>query len=333
MNTAHCSGDGTTTNFAAIYDSKTDSCKLNANYIYGTSENVNGENVFSLVYQNTGSDNGGISELYVSQKCNSNATDITTAGLMLNEKQTTYHTAQESNMACPIFTMNALIQFVEEYWYIFGPSFIAVGFFFAFAGFKLFQIALFIVATIVVAGLLLFVFYSTFLSDNTATWVGWLVLALSVVLGLLGGFLTVYMEKFAGALLAAWGGFLLGVLLNETVVWLAGQAWLFWVINIVLALIFFLLGLKFFDHAVMISTSFIGSYMIMKGIGMMAGGFPNIYVLIKMIEDGAMDSIDPVFYAYLAGIVILTILTSIFQFKCWLKKKLEAETHPYQKLN
>lgn len=177
--------------------------------------------------------------------------------------------------------MNALIQFVDEYWWIFGPSFIAVGIFFAFVGFKLFQIALFIVATIVIAGLLLFVFYSTFLNDNTATWVGWLVLALSIVLGLLGGFLTVYLEKYAAAILAAWGGFLLGVLINESVVWLAGQAWLFWIINIVMALIFFLIGLKFADHAICFATSFIGSYMMMKGIGIMAGGFPNIYVLIK----------------------------------------------------
>ena len=67
--------------------------------------------------------------------------------------------------------------------------------------------------------------------------------------------------------------------------------------------------------------------MVMKGIGMMAGGFPNIYVLIQMIEDGAIDSIDPVFYAYLAGVIVLTIISTIFQFKCWLKPK--QEQHPY----
>lgn len=236
-------------------------------------------------------------------------------------------------MACPVFTVNALFQFIDQYWWIFGPAFIAVGVFFALLGFKLFQAALFIVATIVVSGLILFVFYSTFLEDNTAAWVSWLVLSISIVLGLLGGFLTVYLEKFAGAIICAWGGFMLGVVLNETVVWLAGEAWLFWVINIILALIFFGIGYKFFEHGIMIATAFIGSYMMMKGVGIMAGGFPNIYALVQMIEDGAITSIDPVFYAYLAGIIVLTILCSIFQYKCFVKEALKnprnGGTHPY----
>lgn len=83
-----------TTNYAAIYDSNTDSCKLNANYIYGTSTTVNNEQVFSLVYQNTdSSSNGGIEELYVSQKCNIDSTVVVTEGLELNEKGTSYWSA------------------------------------------------------------------------------------------------------------------------------------------------------------------------------------------------------------------------------------------------
>ena len=236
-------------------------------------------------------------------------------------------------MACPVFTMNALIQFIDQYKFIFGFSFIGLGIFFAIFGFKLFQIALFIVATMVIAFLILFIFYATFLSDNTASWVGWLVLAFAVLLGLGGGFLATKVERFAGALLAAWGGFLLGVLLNETVMWLASSAVLFWVVNIVMALIFFGIGLKFFDHAICFATAFIGSYMIMKGIGIMAGGFPNIYVLIQMIEQNAIDTIPGVFYAYLAGIIILTILATWIQYKFFLKKKQQEEAHPYNKLN
>lgn len=189
---------------------------------------------------------------------------------------------------------------------------IVLGIFFAFFGFKLFQVALFIVATLVVMGLLLFIFYSTFLQTNTEAWVGWLVFAVSVVLGLVAGVLSVKLQDFAGAILAGWGGFLLGVLINETVLWLAGSAALFWIINVVMALIFAALGYKFTKEAEVLATSFIGSYMMMKGVGIMAGGFPNIYAIINLIEAGAWDSIDPVFYAYLAGVLILFIGTSIF---------------------
>jgi len=209
---------------------------------------------------------------------------------------------------------------------------IVLGIFFAFFGFKLFQVALFLVVTIVVTGLIMFIFYSTCLTDNTENWLGWLMLVCSVVVGLLAGLLSVKLENLEGALLAAWGFFLLGVLLNETVVWLAGKAWLFWTINIVLALIGFALGWKFTKHAEVLATSFIGSYMFFKGIGIMAGGFPNIYSLINMIESGAWDSIDPVFYAYMAGVVIMFIGTSIFQFKFFFHKE-QTTTHPYQMLN
>lgn len=235
-------------------------------------------------------------------------------------------------MACPVFTVNALIQFVDEYAWLFGTGFIVIGLFLAFLGKKLFNFALFIVTTLIVAGLILFIFYATFLQDNTASWVSWTVVSISILLGLLGGYLMVKMEKFGGALLAGWGGFCLGVILNETVLYLANSSALFWCVNIGLAIIFAILGFVMFDTAVILATSFIGSYMTMRGIGIMAGGFPNEYVLINEIEAGAYNNIDPVFYAYLAGIVIMFILSSIVQFKIHKKQK-EEEQHPYAKLN
>lgn len=215
---------------------------------------------------------------------------------------------------------------------MFGTGFIVIGLFLAFLGKKLFNIALFIVTTIIVAGLILFIFYATFLQDNTASWVSWTVVSIAILLGLLGGYLMLKIEKFGGALLAGWGGFCLGVLLNETVLYLANSAVLFWCVNIGLAIIFAILGFVAFDHAIILATSFIGSYMTMRGIGIMAGGFPNEYVLINEIEAGAFDNIDPVFYAYLAGIVIMTILAAIVQFKMF-RKQQAAEAHPYAKLN
>jgi len=250
---------------------------------------------------------------------------------MISTKE--YETTQTSNYACPVFTMNGLIQFIDTYKWIFGVSMIAGGIFFGFIGLGLFKVALFIVMTIAVAGLLLFICYATFLSSNTEAWVGWTMLGVSVALGLVAGFLSVKLEKFAAAILAGWGGFLLGVMVSETVLWLAGAAWLMWVINIAFALVFAILGYIFVDHAIVFATSFIGAYMMMKGIGIMAGGFPNIYVLVNMIEEGAIDSIDPAFYGYMAGVVVMTVICSVFQWKYWLKKKQAAENHPYAQLN
>lgn len=80
---------------------------------------------------------------------------------------TTYTATQQSSIACPIFTYNALVQFVIDYKWIFGSIVLAVGIFLAFFGRKLFTVAIFIVGTVVVAFLILIIFYSTFLSDKT----------------------------------------------------------------------------------------------------------------------------------------------------------------------
>lgn len=310
-----------------------DYCALNTKNIVGTmTEDSNGDQVFTLNYENTDSgSNMGVTNLYVQQNCDSSAEIVTTTALT-EISAGVYETTQTSKTACPIFTANALIQFVDEYAWFFGIGFIAIGLFLAFLGRKIFNATLFIITAIIVAGLILFIFYATFLEDSTAAWVGWTVLGFAVLLGLVAGFLMVKFEKFGAALVAGWGGFCLGVLLNETVLYLATSAVLFWCVNIGLALICAILGFVLLDQTVILATAFIGSYMTMRGIGIMAGGFPNEYVLINMIESGAIDNIDPVFYAYLAGIVVLTILASIVQFKMY-KKSQEDGQHPYSKLN
>lgn len=248
--------------------------------------------------------------------------------LYANDDQSEYFSAQESSNACAVFTLDGILRFLQKYWYFVGPAMILIGIFFAFFGFKLFQAALFVIASIAVSGLIMYIMYSTFLQDDSEVWLDWTLLGVSILLGLLAGWMALLLQNIAGAVLAGGAGFFLGVLLNETVVYLAGLAWLYWTVNIGLAVIGFLLGLFFTKHAEVIATSFIGSYMMMKGVGIMAGGFPNVGQLVKMIESGAWDGIPTTFYAYLAGILVLFILTSYFQFRVFFKKE-EKVTHPY----
>lgn len=73
----------------------------------------NGEESFALVYSNDNSStNGGVSALYVAQECDSSMTTPETSALSSNDDGSEYYTSQKSNMACPVFTVNALIQFV-----------------------------------------------------------------------------------------------------------------------------------------------------------------------------------------------------------------------------
>jgi len=228
--------------------------------------------------------------------------------------------------------MNAFIQFIDTYKAFWGAAFIILGVFLAFFGRYLLKVAVFIAGTVLITFLILVIFYATFLSNNTASWVGWLVVSLAIIFGLVGGYFLAKYEKVDAALLGAWGGFTLGVLLNETVLYLASSTALFWCVNVGLALVCAIAAFFAFNQAIMIGTSFIGSYVTARGISLYAGGFPNEYVLINQIKTGAITNINPVFYAYLAGIVIMSIGAYVVQLKMF-KRMEEHQKHPYNKLN
>jgi len=74
----------------------------------------------------------------------------------------------------------------------------------------------------------------------------------------------------------------------------------------------------------MFITSFAGSYFIIRGISLYAGGFPNEVDLSNDISSGGVDwnSFNKAFYGYLAGIVVLTGLSFYFQVKHDVDKQL-----------
>jgi len=276
------------------------------------------------------STNGGVSFLSVELICDSSATTPIYGDL--TPSYGGFNTTLTSSSACAIFTYNAFIQWLDTYAYIFGGIFILMGIFLAFFGRYLLKIAVFIAGTVLIAFIILVVFYATFLSDKTASWIGWLVVSFAVIAGLVGGYFLAKYERFDAALLGAWGGFTLGVILNETVLYLASSTALFWCVNVGLALICAVAGFFAFNQVVMIGTAFIGSYLTARGISLYAGGFPNEYVVINQIKSGAISNIDPVFYAYLAGILIMSVVAYIVQLKMF-KRMEEHQKHPYNKLN
>jgi uncharacterized membrane protein HdeD (DUF308 family) len=182
---------------------------------------------------------------------------------------------------CPIFSLNALTQFLQKYYWLFGTILLVVGVFLTFFGRKLFVFTVFIIgAALTVCGIMI-LFYTTFLKATTAYWVGWLVLSLSIVAGLGIGFLCTKVLRLAGSLVCGYGGFMLGVMINEMWLYIYHSQAVFWCVNIGLAVAFGVFAFFFFNQAVIVSTAFIGSYFVMRGISAFAGGFPPAFQLIE----------------------------------------------------
>lgn len=68
--------------------------------------------------------------------------------------------------------------------------------------------------------IILLVFYTTFLKNTTADWVGWTVLGCSIIFGVILGLVMTKLQRVGAAIIAGWGGFVLGILLNESVLYL-----------------------------------------------------------------------------------------------------------------
>jgi energy-converting hydrogenase Eha subunit E len=75
----------------------------------------------------------------------------------------------------------------------------------------------------------------------------------------------------------------LGLLLNETVLYLASSDIVFWCVCVGCAIVAAALVFIAYNHAIILSTSLIGSYFFVRGISLYAGGYPNEFTLMKQI--------------------------------------------------
>ena len=224
--------------------------------------------------------------------------------------------------------MNAIWNFIRSNkWIVFGV-FLAAGLLICFTGRKLFKVVLFTTAmlAVTIAGMVLA--YSAFLYKSQEQWVGWVTLAVCILIGAGVGFIMLKLLRFGIFLIAGFGGFCLGLVIWDAFLYFVQSQVVMWISLIAFALLCGLIALKIEETVLILATSFTGAYLMFRGIGMVAPGWPNSFTLSELMNTKAIDSIDPYFYAYLAGIVIFTILGCVVQFK-QKKKDDEADRHPY----
>jgi len=174
-------------------------------------------------------------------------------------------------------------------------------------------------------------FYSVFFHSNTKAYVGWIVLGCSTLVGILVGFLLAKFSKVGVAILAGWGGVALFLILWSSFFYFMNSQVAFWILLVAFALIFAGLSFVLYDHALIISTALVGSYAFVRGISFYAGRYPNEFTIINMIESGLITHIDPVFYGYLAGILVFCVVGIAVQYKMRSKEH-DKERHPYYNL-
>jgi hypothetical protein len=172
------------------------------------------------------------------------------------------------------------------------------------------------------------IFYLVYFTDLNETSAFWYFLAGGALAGLLLGLLLAKFIKFGAAVLAGWGGFAAGLILNEAVLFRFEQEWLFWVSIVACVIVAAVLAFFAFEHAIILSSAFLGSYCLVRGVSCYAGHYYNEFTIIELLKSGAISDIDPYYWCYVAGFVVFTIAGSIVQYKTRPRK----DTHPYNKM-
>lgn len=159
--------------------------------------------------------------------------------------------------------------------------------------------------------------------------VGWVILGSCLLVGLVVGYCFVKHQSLGLGLLAALGGISLGFIVNVAL--FIKEDWQYYCILAGCAIIAGVTTYYLQKDVVIWITSFVGSYAIIRGISMYTGGFPSEMELHDDIKAGTIDWDDfpKIFYAFLGGIVILTIGSAIFQFK---RYKANEDTFGEQKM-
>lgn len=213
---------------------------------------------------------------------------------------------------------SGIIKFLEENPWVFATGSIILGIFLLFWGYKFIRWALAIVGGlagfILVLGTILW--FWNYKAGSSAQI--FFVIAVSFLVGLLIGYIFYSFTKIA---ICGAGGFLGFLLSNLTIDLIEGFAdvtiakWLYWLIVIIFIVLFTLFGKYMHDHCLILTSSVTGAYLTVRGVGTVAGEYPEDGSLIKKIQDDGVGDFPWQWWVYISALIILFIVGMVIQYK------------------
>jgi hypothetical protein len=219
-----------------------------------------------------------------------------------------------------VFSIFGLWNIIKSNKFIIGPILIVFGLFFCFFGRKFIYIVQILTGILVVSFVCLY-FVLQWIQKDYSELEFWLICGLCLAVGLIAGYFVSKSDKLAPCLLGGILGYVASIFvyqlalkyisLNPKVV--------FAIVVAVLVIIGVILGYFFTNTFIIIPTAFVGAYAIIKGIALMAGGFPDenqVMTLIEMKEwEQLHELMTPIVYVYLAAWLIIGIAGVFIQCK------------------
>jgi hypothetical protein len=206
--------------------------------------------------------------------------------------------------ACPIANFYQIWDFLTKYNYVFGVGLILLGLFELFLGARLLYVTIFLICGAAGVALIFILVFVFIVPNGVSVAVLWVVFGCSLLLGLVGAYFIARYNKFViGIVIGAFSGYVLGYLLyNIAFKYIPGnQTLILWLTVGVCMIILAVLSYFLFDHLIIITTSFIGAYAVIRGISFFAGEFPNEAYVIDLYKNEEYDQLKELlsWYVYL----------------------------------
>ena len=90
------------------------------------------------------------------------------------------------------------------------------------------------------------------------------------------------------------------------------------------------LGLAFFDYAVIYASCLSGSFLIVRGLSLLFGGYPNEFIIYESLENGRLLGQQGTLFLYLAVMIVLTVFAVRHQLH---KRQEELQLYSYLKFD
>ncbi|CAD8158364.1 unnamed protein product [Paramecium pentaurelia] len=220
-----------------------------------------------------------------------------------------YTINMEADDGCPLVLFSQIVQFLNDNKKFLSAILIIIGLTECLMGKQILKPTLFIFGYLI--GFFFSLYISSELDMGDNPFYLWIALIISVLFGAFVGGLSMHLDKVGIVAIGIGLGVVLSLLLwNALLVQFITSQYLLYSIIVVLSFGCSVLSFRLFDHLIIFSTSFLGSYLVFKAIGLIAGGFPSE---IRSISGNS----DYRYYIYFTCIIILACFGIFYQYKQW----------------
>ena len=203
---------------------------------------------------------------------------------------------------CPKYSGSYLVDFLTKFSFLNAIFAILAGGFQAFYGYKLYRPTIFLIGFLlgfIAVGLFLFAVWT---SQDSGAYKGWVILALALAAGAATGLSVITFAWVglvaSGAVLGFFIALILYLLLFFRIVSYPPNL-LFYNMLFVGLIVGAISGYEFQDIILILSCGISGAYLVVRGLSVFFGGFPNEFELATKIKTGQDTGIGVAFYFYM----------------------------------